>query len=147
MRKHQRPGNVGETTRPRNRSDGKQDPVHQTRITDFAAVRAALEDVLDEDEIAGLSRREMVYLATIALEDLPAVPDDLIALITRHDQQQFKRAQELLTAPSDIDSGPRRLRSKGEGRRRTRTEEPLTQQSFLDDGPPLPAQFEAILGR
>lgn len=104
-----------------------------------------LEELLGVRRVADLSTEEIVYLASLAQEDLPGVSDDFAALLDRRERQQFAQAQALLAMRQP--RVERQARTMGSGRPDVRHPgaERITQRSFFDDEMLPIACLEALL--
>jgi len=132
-----------------NRSQGKKDEMLPVSLYDHNDLKHYLVELLGADRVAGLSAGAITYLASLAHEELPEVPDEIAALLERQDARQFERAQTMLKAPHhDRREKLSRTMDKGMRRERRRTARAASQSSFLDDDSlTSPAQVEAALDR
>ena len=132
-----------------NRSEGKKDEMLPVSLYDINDLKYYLVELLGAERVAGLSAGELTYLASLAHEELPEVPDEIAALLERQDARQFERAQAMLKAPQHSRREQlSRTMDRGLFRQRGRADRIASQSSFLDDDALAPpAQFEAALDR
>ena len=132
-----------------NRSQGKKDEMLPVSLYDHNDLKHYLVELLGADRVAGLSAGGITYLASLAHEELPEVPDEIAALLERQDARQFEQAQAMLKAPHhNRREKLSRTMDKGMRRERRRTARAASQSSFLDDDSlTSPAQVEAALDR